>query len=91
MAMLWMEEAENLKQLRMAFLHILWSILRKKNSNAWLALELAHSSGRKGCYGRFHKDVVWGKRAVVCKEESITEFNCTDQESFKPGSFLSPS
>lgn len=40
--------------------------------------------------GDLNKDGVWGKRAVVCKEESITEVNCTGQESLKPGSFLAP-
>lgn len=41
--------------------------------------------------GDFNNYLVWGKKAVVCKEESITEFNCTGQASFKPGRFLSPS
>lgn len=54
-----------------------WSLLR--------ALE------ERVAMGDFNRDIVQGKRAAVCKEELITEFNCTGQESLKPGSILFPS
>lgn len=77
------------KQPRTVFLPILWctfrAMLTKRNADALLALE------ERVAMGDFNKGGVWGKRAVVCKEKSITEVNCKGQESLKPESFLSPS